>query len=152
VSTSTASQRRWFARAQCLLIAYVVCETVLAWILQMPASKGANTHSVLFYTGDTALSPFLWLTALWVGSVWLAVRSSQSWLRGIGAVAATVFTVTYSFFNYLTVFAAVHQFTGWKWDLVVVLDSFGFVLSIACVLAALWWLVVAVKPARAHAQ
>jgi hypothetical protein len=133
-----ATMRRVWLASQWVLISYAVVNMVLAWLIGLPV-PGDTTHSTLYLLGDTALTPPFPLTIVWAFSVG-ATYSRWAWLRVLGAVVSTLIAVSFAI-GEVSTFTGPHGYTGWRWDLITVSASAGIVLSVACVLVALGWLV-----------
>jgi hypothetical protein len=144
MQSSTVGARRFFLAAQVTIMLFIVAETIFAWVAKLP-QQGSSTSSLLFKMGDTAVTPFLWLTAIQAAAVWVALKAKPVALRAFAAICATIFAVTYTVFNSSTLLATTHQFTGWRWEALVVLDVIGVVLTFACIAAVLTWAAKAIS-------
>jgi hypothetical protein len=140
--------RRWFLGSAWTFIAYNVVGALVGWLAALPASNGqhGNVHDVgsqALYGNGTALSPPLWLLAIWALCVVAASRTG--WLGKVGVLLTFLVVVFYASAGELgELTTSTSPLTGSKWDLVLVLGGLGMAIALIVILAGVYWVAVKV--------
>ena len=138
--------RRLFLGAAWVFIAYNVLGALVGWLAALPESNGerGNVHNVgsnALYGKGTALSPPLWLLAVWALIVLAATR--HGWLGRLGVLLTFLVAGFYASAGQLgEIKKHSSPLTGAKWDLVLVLGSIGIAIALVVMLAWVYMVVL----------